>query len=100
MSVGPLSRRSANFSLVPKLKLISGGLRAISDEVGQRRSGEAAERLPDADAFDAYSRTVAGVAERLAPSVAHLARRERAPAAGALPRAPAAASRSPPTATC
>ena len=31
------------------------------------------ELLPDADAFDAYSRTVAGVAERLGPSVAHLA---------------------------
>ncbi len=30
------------------------------------------ERLPDADAFDAYSRTVSGVAERLGPSVAHL----------------------------
>jgi S1-C subfamily serine protease len=28
--------------------------------------------LPDADAFDAYSRTVSGVAERLGPSVAHL----------------------------
>ena len=28
--------------------------------------------LPDAEAFDAYSRTVAGVAERLGPSVAHL----------------------------
>ena len=30
------------------------------------------EKLPDAEAFDAYSRTVAGVAERLGPSVAHL----------------------------
>ena len=30
------------------------------------------ERLPDAEAFDAYSRTVSGVAERLGPSVAHL----------------------------
>jgi serine protease Do len=29
-------------------------------------------RLPDAEAFDAYSRTVAGVAEKLGPSVAHL----------------------------
>ena len=28
--------------------------------------------LPDAEAFDAYSRTVTGVAERLGPSVAHL----------------------------
>ncbi len=31
------------------------------------------ERLPDQEAFDAYSRTVSGVAERLGPSVAHLA---------------------------
>ena len=31
------------------------------------------EPLPDADAFDAYSRTVSGVAERLTSSVAHLA---------------------------
>jgi S1-C subfamily serine protease len=30
------------------------------------------EKLPDAEAFDAYSRTVAGVAETLGPSVAHL----------------------------
>jgi S1-C subfamily serine protease len=29
-------------------------------------------QLPDAEAFDAYSRTVSGVAERLGPSVAHL----------------------------
>ncbi len=45
------------------------------------------ERLPDADAFDAYSRTVSGVAERLTRSVAHLAvarrtRRGRAEGAG------------------
>jgi S1-C subfamily serine protease len=49
-----------------------GSLRLIAD-----RNGAAAlpsdERLPDADAFDAYSRTVAGVAEKLGPSVAHLA---------------------------
>ena len=31
------------------------------------------DRLPDAEAFDAYSRTVSSVAERLSPSVAHLA---------------------------
>ena len=31
------------------------------------------EQLPDSEAFDAYSRTVTGVAERLGPSVAHLA---------------------------
>jgi S1-C subfamily serine protease len=49
---------------VPKLKLLSGGN-------GMQAGG--AERLPDADAFDAYSRTVSGVAERLTQSVAHLA---------------------------
>jgi len=35
------------------------------------------ERLPDAEALDAYSRTVAGVAERLGPSVGHLTVRRR-----------------------
>ena len=58
---------------MPKLKLISGGQRGISDEVANGVPARAAEKLPDADAFDAYSRTVAGVAERLTPSVAHLA---------------------------
>ena len=71
---------AANFSLVPKLKLISDG---IADAARASRP----ERLPDADAFDAYSRTVSGVAERLTPSVAHLAvsrrtRRGRAEGAG------------------
>ena len=33
---------------------------------------EDAAGLPDAEAFDAYSRTVAGAAEKLGPSVAHL----------------------------
>ena len=64
------------------LKLISGGAEAGPDGVAER-----AQQLPDADAFDAYSRTVAGVAERLTPSVAHLAvsrrtRRGRAEGAG------------------
>jgi serine protease Do len=63
---------------VPRLKLISGANGAPLTP---------AERLPDADAFDAYSRTVSGVAERLTPSVAHLAvmrrtRRGRAEGAG------------------
>ena len=58
---------------MPRLKLISGGLRAISDGVANGVPAKPVERLPDADAFDAYSRTVAGVAERLTPSVAHLA---------------------------
>ena len=56
-----------------KLKLISGGLRAISDGAANGVPPSPAKLLPDADAFDAYSRTVAGVAERLGPSVAHLA---------------------------
>jgi S1-C subfamily serine protease len=65
---------------VPKLQLISDG---VAD--AERAPGP--ERLPDADAFDAYSRTVSGVAERLTPSVAHLAvsrrtRRGRAEGAG------------------
>jgi serine protease Do len=42
----------------------------LQDDLSGRTSG--AERLPDAEAFDAYSRTVAGVAQRLGPSVAHL----------------------------
>ena len=65
---------------MPKLKLISDG---VADAARESRP----ERLPDADAFDAYSRTVSGVAERLTPSVAHLAvsrrtRRGRAEGAG------------------
>ena len=38
-----------------------------------REPTEEARPLPDAEAFDAYSRTVSGVAERLGRSVAHLA---------------------------
>jgi S1-C subfamily serine protease len=65
---------------VPKLKL-------ISDEVADAARVPRPEGLPDADAFDAYSRTVSGVAERVTPSVAHLAvsrrtRRGRAEGAG------------------
>jgi S1-C subfamily serine protease len=72
---------------VPKLKLISGGLKLISDGVANGAPASRPERLPDADAFDAYSRTVSGVAEQLTPSVAHLAvsrrtRRGRAEGAG------------------
>jgi S1-C subfamily serine protease len=59
----------------------------ISDGVADAAAAPQPERLPDAEAFDAYSRTVAGVAERLTPSVAHLAvsrrtRRGRAEGAG------------------
>jgi S1-C subfamily serine protease len=62
-------------------------LKLISDEVANGSLPQRPERLPDADAFDAYSRTVSGVAERLTPSVAHLAvsrrtRRGRAEGAG------------------
>jgi S1-C subfamily serine protease len=71
---------------VPRFKLISGGLKLI-DGVANGVPSSPAERLPDADAFDAYSRTVSGVAERLTRSVAHLAvsrrtRRGRADGAG------------------
>ncbi len=70
-----------------RLKLISGGLRMVSDGAASAANGASTERLPDADAFDAYSRTVSGVAERLTSSVAHLAvmrrtRRGRAEGAG------------------
>jgi serine protease Do len=53
-------------------------LDSTPDRIQHGRSGGAngdstgAGALPDAEAFDAYSRTVAGVAERLGPSVAHL----------------------------
>ena len=65
---------------------MTGGLKLI-DGVANGVPSSQAERLPDADAFDAYSRTVSGVAERLTPSVAHLAvarrtRRGRAKGAG------------------
>jgi S1-C subfamily serine protease len=58
---------------VPKLKPISGVPRLIADRASNASPAPARERLPDADAFDAYSRTVSGVAEQLGPSVAHLA---------------------------
>jgi S1-C subfamily serine protease len=51
---------------VTSLRLIQG-----SGEPAAAPSEE--PRLPDADAFDAYSRTVSGVADALRPSVAHLA---------------------------
>ena len=59
----------------------------VSDGVADAVPASNHEPLPDADAFDAYSRTVSGVAERLIPSVAHLAvsrrtRRGRAEGAG------------------
>jgi serine protease Do len=57
---------------VARLRLISEATNPAAD--GVARGGDRdRERLPDADAFDAYSRTVAGVAEKLGRSVAHLA---------------------------
>src|SRR6478735_690196 len=48
-------------------------LRLIDSTSENRSPGLQDERrLPDSEAFDAYSRTVSGVAERLGPSVAHL----------------------------
>jgi serine protease Do len=52
---------------------------------GIRRAAN--DALPDAEALDAYSRTVSGVADRLGPSVAHLrvsrrTRRGRVPSGG------------------
>jgi S1-C subfamily serine protease len=47
----------------------------LIDSTRANRAGNGAgspEPLPDAEAFDAYSRTVSSVAERLGPSVAHL----------------------------
>jgi S1-C subfamily serine protease len=72
---------------VARLKLISGGLKLVADGAANAVPSSSPERLPDADAFDAYSRTVSGVAEKLTPSVAHLAvfrrtRRGRAEGAG------------------
>jgi serine protease Do len=58
---------------VARLNLIPGGLSQIANPEGIAEAAQTDERLPDAEAFDAYSRTVAGVAERLGPSVAHLA---------------------------
>jgi S1-C subfamily serine protease len=54
--------------LVPRLRLIKSAL-----PLTQPSSDE----LPDGEAFDAYSRTVAGVAARLSPSVPHLRVQQR-----------------------
>jgi serine protease Do len=50
------------------------GLRLIDSKSDSEHAvgGPRDERLPDAQALDAYSKTVAGVAEQLGPSVAHL----------------------------
>ena len=57
-----------------ELNLVSGGLQPAADRAADSRApGRSREQLPDAEAFDAYSRTVSSVAERLGPSVAHLA---------------------------
>jgi len=53
-------------------------LRLIDSNSGRApSSGSFREELPDAEALDAYSRTVAGVAEALGPSVGHLTVRRR-----------------------
>jgi S1-C subfamily serine protease len=49
------------------------GLRLIIGDGEAARAESDEPHLPDADAFDAYSRTVTGVADALRPSVAHLA---------------------------
>jgi serine protease Do len=56
------------------LRLIDSTLEPdeASSAGGASEPAGATESLPDAAALDAYSRTVAGVAERLGPSVAHL----------------------------
>jgi S1-C subfamily serine protease len=59
-----------------------GSLRLIDSPSSFRLPSSGApdgERLPDDEAFDAYSRTVSGVAERLGPSVAHLTVTRRTP---------------------
>jgi serine protease Do len=59
---------------VANLRLVdstSPGIEPFAPGDGDSRPGSE-EKLPDAEAFDAYSRAVAGVAERLGPSVAHL----------------------------
>jgi hypothetical protein len=62
-----------------------GGSRAIDRGNSTQTGASPAEADAEADALDAYSRTVAGVAERVAPSVANLrvlraTRRGRVPA--------------------
>ena len=54
------------------LRLLDSTSPQIDGDSGSSRDPDAARTLPDAEAFDAYSRTVAGVAETLGPSVAHL----------------------------
>jgi S1-C subfamily serine protease len=48
------------------------GLTFIDSLLGPERPGAQPDELPDAEALDAYSRTVTAVAERLAPSVGNL----------------------------
>jgi S1-C subfamily serine protease len=55
------------------LRLIDSASSPEHGQEGVPRDGE----MPDAEALDAYSRTVSDVAERLSPSVAHLSVRRR-----------------------
>ncbi|MDP9228252.1 MAG: trypsin-like peptidase domain-containing protein [Actinomycetota bacterium] len=57
------------------LQLINGA--GGPQSASERDGGKVGDALPDAEAFDAYSRTVSGVAELLTPSVAHLAVAQR-----------------------
>jgi S1-C subfamily serine protease len=50
------------------LRLIDSGSAPKHADAGESRDGW----LPDSEAFDAYSKTVSSVAERLGPSVAHI----------------------------
>jgi serine protease Do len=47
-------------------------VRFINSLLGPEQGGDTGDQLPDAEALDAYSRTVTAVAERLAPSVGNL----------------------------
>ncbi len=53
---------------MPRLRLVKSAIPGIQP---------GAESLPDGEAFDAYSRTVSGVAERLSASVGHLQVQQR-----------------------
>lgn len=63
---------------MPRLSLNSlPGFKLIASAAGLPGQPSAPPELPDTEAFDAYSKTVVGVADRLRPSVAHLRVRRR-----------------------
>jgi serine protease Do len=57
---------------VANLRLLDSTSPGFQTGRPEAANGAGDRQLPDAEAFDAYSRTVAGVAEKLGPSVAHL----------------------------